>query len=148
MLEFLFDTTRAISDLVFSGILHRYPRIQWIFTHGGGALPLLADRMELFRAALGDRNTPAIQDQVCRLWFDMAGTPFPRQIPALIALAGSERLLYGSDYCWTPAPAALAQVAAIDAAEQPPHDTWRVLTTRNASRLLPRFLRGSAGYRV
>jgi predicted TIM-barrel fold metal-dependent hydrolase len=53
MLEFIFDTTRTVSDLVFNGRLQRYPNIPWIFTHGGGALPLLAQRMELFRTGLG-----------------------------------------------------------------------------------------------
>lgn len=48
MLEFIFDTTRTVSHLVFTGTLLRYPDIEWVFTHGGGALPLLADRMELF----------------------------------------------------------------------------------------------------
>ena len=43
MLEFIFDTTRAVSHLVFTGMLLRYPDIEWVFTHGGGALPLLAD---------------------------------------------------------------------------------------------------------
>ncbi len=42
MLEFIFDTTRAVSALVFTGTLVRYPDIEWVFTHGGGALPLLA----------------------------------------------------------------------------------------------------------
>ena len=36
MLEFIFDSTRTISDLVFTGLLGRYPNIQWIFTHGAG----------------------------------------------------------------------------------------------------------------
>ena len=49
MLEFIFDTTRTVSHLVFTGTLLRYPDIEWVLTHGGGALPLLVDRMELFR---------------------------------------------------------------------------------------------------
>jgi len=44
MLEFIFDTTRAVSDLVFTGTLVRYPDIEWVFTHGGGALPLAGRR--------------------------------------------------------------------------------------------------------
>jgi len=149
MLEFIFDSTRAVSDLVFTGTLARYPDIEWVFTHGGGALPLLADRMELFRHAFGadgdgdgdgggDGDGPSVQEQVGRLWFDMAGTPFPRQVPTLTEAFGSQRLLYGSDYCWTPPPAVGQQVAAIDSARQPDGDSWRALTTRNAERLLGR----------
>ena len=139
MLEFIFDSTRTVSDLVFAGVLTRYPRIQWIFTHGGGTLPLLADRMELFRTLFqgGDSDDPTVQDQVSSLWFDMAGTPFPNQVPALVKAFGSERLLYGSDYCWTPAGGTAAQVASLDSADQPGDDTWRALTSRNAARLFP-----------
>lgn len=138
MLEFIFDSTRTVSDLVFAGVFSRYPDIQWIFTHGGGTLPLLADRMELFRTVFlgGSPDDATVPEQLRGLWFDMAGSPFPNQVPALVAAFGSERLLYGSDYCWTPAAGASAQIAAIDAAAPPPQDSWRALTTRNANRLL------------
>jgi predicted TIM-barrel fold metal-dependent hydrolase len=141
MLECIFDSTRTVSDLVFSGVLTRYPDIQWIFTHGGGALPLLADRIELFRRVFlgSDDGQATVGDQLRRLWWDMAGTPFPRQVPALIAAFGSDHLLYGSDYCWTPALGTAAQVASLDGAPPPDGDTWRDLTTRNATRLLPRL---------
>ncbi|MGI5472987.1 amidohydrolase family protein [Streptomyces sp. CA-132043] len=143
MLEFLFDTARTASDLLFSGVLTRYPRIRWILTHGGGVLPLLADRMELFRTLAGvgsegdgSAAAPTTVEQLGRLWYDMAGTPFPRQIPAFDAAFGTERLLYGSDSCWTPADLVFAQVASVDSAVQPSAtDTWRDLTTRNAHRL-------------
>jgi 6-methylsalicylate decarboxylase len=157
MLEFIFDSTRAAADLLFTGVFTRYPNIQWIFTHCGGALPLLTERLELFRGALfntgagsdndkhnananaNDNHTPTAAEQLRGLWFDMAGTPFPRQIDALDAAFGVERLLYGSDYCWTPAPLAAVQIASVDAAPQPADQTWRHLTTRNAVRLLPRL---------
>ncbi len=107
MLEFIFDTTRTVSDLVFTGVFARFPNIQWLFTHGGGALPLLADRMEMVRGFQTCRVAgPTVPDQLRELWFDMAGTPFPNQVPALIKAFGSQRLLYGSDYCWTPAASA------------------------------------------
>ncbi|WP_410631565.1 amidohydrolase family protein [Amycolatopsis sp. cmx-4-83] len=139
MLEFLYDTGRAVSDLVFSGTLTRYPGIPWIFTHGGGVLPLLADRLELFRTAAGEAGGPAVLEQIGDLWFDIAGTPFPNQVPAFERAFGAERLLYGSDYCWTPPAAVDAQLAGIDAAAQPPDTTWRDLTTRNCARLFTRL---------
>lgn len=138
MLEFLFDTARTASDLLLRGVLARRPRMRWVLTHAGGALPLLADRIELFRTPLGGGavDGPSAVEQLGRLWYDMAGTPFPRQVPAVDAAFGAERLLYGSDYCWTPVEAVLAQVASIDSAVQPSATaTWRDLTTGNARRL-------------
>jgi 6-methylsalicylate decarboxylase len=145
VLEYIFDSARTVSDLVFSGALTRCPDIQWIFTHGGGALPLLADRMErsrfLFRSELGDAAVP---DLIRRLWFDIAGSPFPNQVPALVNAFGNERVLFGSDYCWAPADFVVRHVASMDGAEQPPGETWRTLTTRNAARLLPEFVEAGA----
>jgi len=94
--------------------------------------------MEMFRTALfnGGPDEAPVQEQVARLWFDIAGTPFPRQLPAFAAAFGTDRLLYGSDYCWTPAAGVAAQIASIDANTPPEDDTWRALTTRNAQRLL------------
>ncbi|MEV7043569.1 amidohydrolase family protein [Amycolatopsis sp. NPDC051061] len=140
MLEFLFDTGRAVSDLVFIGTLRRYPGIPWIFTHGGGVLPLLADRLELFRTAFaGAADGPTVPEQIGGLWFDIAGTPFPQQVPAFERAFGTDRLLYGSDFCWTPPAAVDAQLASIDAAAQPAGTTWRELTTGNCARLFPRL---------
>ncbi|MFB8414931.1 amidohydrolase family protein [Streptomyces albidoflavus] len=144
MLEFLFDTARTASDLLFRGVLTRHPRVRWLLTHGGGALPLLADRMELFRSltGTGDAEAPGALEQLGALWYDMAGTPFPRQIPAFAAAFGTDRLLYGSDYCWTPAQLVHSQIDSVDAAPGPGpattgHATWRDLTTANARRLFP-----------
>ncbi|ALL79592.1 amidohydrolase (plasmid) [Pseudonocardia sp. EC080610-09] len=137
MLEFVFDTARTYTDLVLSGTLARFPRIRWVATHGGGALPLLADRIELFRIAFGTGEGDPVAAQLQALWFDTAGTPFPHQVPTLERTLGVERLVYGSDFCWTPAPAVHAQVASLDSAP-PAADgrSWRELTTANARRLL------------
>ncbi len=139
MMEFIFDTARTVSDLLFRGVFTRHPGIEWIFTHGGGALPLLADRLEMFRSAFaaaggpgfGPADAPTVQAQLRRLWFDMAGTPFPNQVPALVKAFGSDRVLYGSDYCWTPAPGVTAQLASVDAAsgDGSGGTDWRALTS-------------------
>ncbi|WP_405771870.1 amidohydrolase [Streptomyces sp. NBC_00080] len=143
LMEFLFDSARGACDLVLNGVLTRFPGIRWIFSHSGGVLPLLADRIQLFTDLLpqmvrsGD-GTPSVsvRDQLAGLWFDIAGTPFPRQVPALVEMVGNRQLLYGSDFCFTPHQAVVSQVASIDAAVQPAGETWRALTTRNAERLL------------
>jgi hypothetical protein len=78
-----------------------------------------------------------VPEQVGELWFDIAGTPFPHQVPAFERAFGTDRLLYGSDFCWTPPAAVDAQLASIDAATRPAGTTWRELTTRNCARLFP-----------
>ena len=44
-IEFPFDTTRAIVSLMFGGTFHRCPNMKWIFSHGGGALAMIANRL-------------------------------------------------------------------------------------------------------
>jgi predicted TIM-barrel fold metal-dependent hydrolase len=127
MIEFLFDSARSVIDLVLAGVLVRYPAIRFVVTHAGGVLPLLADRVDLFGQALPDTAT-----QLAGLWYDLAGTPVPRQLPVLTALAGTDRLLSGSDYCFTPRSGVAAQLAALDDAVA----DWRADTTANAGRLL------------
>jgi predicted TIM-barrel fold metal-dependent hydrolase len=39
MMEYLFDTTRAVVNLIFGGALERYPRIRFILPHAGGLVP-------------------------------------------------------------------------------------------------------------
>jgi hypothetical protein len=68
-------------------------------------------------------------EQLGRLHYDIAGPAFPRQVPALLRLAAPDRLLFGSDYCWTPPAAADTHIAVIDTAAAPvTAATWRSLT--------------------
>ncbi|MFD9195923.1 amidohydrolase family protein [Streptomyces phaeochromogenes] len=141
MVEYIFDTARTVTDLVMAGVLTRHPNMQVIVPHGGGAVPALADRInEFMRLFLPSGKSPSLDavQQLQGLYYDMAGTAFPRQVPALLELVGPDRVLFGSDYCWTPPPLADAHIASIDAAESPVEgSTWRSLTTANAKRLFP-----------
>jgi 6-methylsalicylate decarboxylase len=128
LLEFLFDTARTVTSLLVAGAFDRYPHIRWIVPHGGGVLPLLADRLELFRPLLPGSGSAAVSTTLARLWYDTAGTPFPRQLPVLAALVGDTQIVYGSDSCWTPPAQVDRQLASIDA-------VWRQSLTANAAGL-------------
>jgi predicted TIM-barrel fold metal-dependent hydrolase len=137
MLEFMFETTRTVTDLIFAGVPERFPNIRFVIPHCGATLSVVVDRIELFRSLLaGSQDRPqstlTTRQQLQRFWYDLAGTPFPAPAKALVDVVGSDQLLYGSDYCWTPAMGAAHQVALL---EQEPTD-WRTLTTANAKRLL------------
>ncbi len=142
MVEYIFDTARTVTDLVASGMLRRHPNVTVIVPHCGGALPVLADRInEFLMQFLGSQQAgPDALEQLRHLYYDLAGPALPRQLPALLQLIPPEQLLFGSDYCWTPAPVADAHIAAVDAAQPPAEGvTWRSLTTANARRLFPRL---------
>jgi predicted TIM-barrel fold metal-dependent hydrolase len=149
VLEFIFDIARAAVDLVFSGVAARYPGISWVFTHCGGALPMLASRLDQARSfigGLGERSGVPVREQLGQLWYEMGSTPFPDQVPAFVRAFGSDRLLYGGDYCWSPVHVVSAQIRSIDAAAGPDEpETWRELTARNARRLLHRAAGTSGG---
>ena len=144
MIEFIFDTARTVTDLLMAGTLDRHRDLTVIVPHCGGALPVLADRIDGFMRMFMPEGTeaPGAVEQLRRLHYDLAGPALPRQLPALLSLVGSDRLLYGSDHCWTPAAEVEAHVAGLDAAPAPDGAAgWRALTTANARRILPRTAR-------
>lgn len=44
-LEFPFDTTRTVASLLFSGTFNRCRDIKFIFSHAGGTIPFIAERL-------------------------------------------------------------------------------------------------------
>jgi predicted TIM-barrel fold metal-dependent hydrolase len=105
IMEYPFDTTRAIASLLYAGTLSRCPRIRFIFSHGGGTLPMLAHRIARYATVnreIGARVPDAGAD-LARLHFDVVSVAHPAAFEPLRALAGVERLVFGSDYpYWTP----------------------------------------------
>ena len=102
MLEFLFDTTRAVVDLVLNGTLARHPDLELIIPHAGATLPLIADRVAAFSLLLDVDPSVDVMRDLGRLHFDLAGFPIPRQLDALLTITTLEHLHYGSDYPFTP----------------------------------------------
>ena len=90
MVEFLFDTTRAVVNLALNGVLERYPAIRWVVPHAGAALPVLADRVSRLAPLISPPpdggDAPDVLGSLGRLHYDLAGMPLPRALPALLNL--------------------------------------------------------------
>ena len=112
MLEFLFDTTRAVVDLVLNGTVARYPDLTLIIPHAGATLPLVADRVSTFARLLAP-DVDVLRD-LGRLHFDLAGFAVPRQLEALLTLTTLDHLHYGSDFPFTPESVVAAAAERID----------------------------------
>jgi predicted TIM-barrel fold metal-dependent hydrolase len=120
MLEFLFDTTRAVVNLVLNGTIARHPNIEVIVPHGGATLPVIANRVAAFAMVLGDVDPAAnVVRDLARLHYDLAGFPIPSQLDALLGITTLEHLHYGSDYPFTPAEVAGMLAARLDDATTP-----------------------------
>jgi predicted TIM-barrel fold metal-dependent hydrolase len=104
VLEFMFETTRSITDLVLAGVLRRHPQLRIIVPHAGAVLPVLASRIDLFAAALARdaADVPSLREALKVLHFDLAGAPVQEQLAALLSVADPSRLHYGSDFPFTP----------------------------------------------
>ncbi|HMD56187.1 MAG TPA: amidohydrolase family protein [Solirubrobacteraceae bacterium] len=141
ILEFPLDTTRTVLDLALSGGLTRHPRIRWIIPHAGGALPVLADRAHLMGAFFCPEGSPVIDviAELGRLYYDLAGTPLPRALPALLTLVAPEQLLYGSDFPFTPAFAVEALAEALATSDVLSEVAREAMFAHNAARLFPRL---------
>ncbi len=115
MLEFFFDTTRAIVDLVLNGTLARCTELELVVPHAGATLPLVADRVGAFAMLLApDAN---VAQDLGRLHFDLAGFAVPRQLDALLTMTTIDHLHYGSDFPFTPEPVvagAAERIADVD----------------------------------
>ena len=102
MVEFFFDTTRAVVDLVLNGTIAEHPGIEFLVPHAGATLPLVADRVAVFAGLLDVPPAVDVQHDLARVHFDLAGFPVPRQLDALLSLTTADHLHYGSDYPFTP----------------------------------------------
>lgn len=92
-LEYVFDTTRAIVNMAYTGTFKRCPDVRMIFSHGGGTLPFLIPRI-----TSGARSqVPDMLDMFKSLYFDVASAMGPQPLRALQELADPTHILWGSD---------------------------------------------------
>ncbi|MFJ8534793.1 amidohydrolase family protein [Streptomyces sp. NPDC093591] len=141
--DFLMDTTRAAINLIRNGTLDRYPNLSFILPHGGGFLPYMATRLELF----GGRITPAIEpgrvrDYLHRFYFDTAGPMSPSATPTLLTAVDPGRILFGTD--WPPTPAHVIADSVTPALDSDPflsEEQLEGINRENALRLMPGLAR-------
>jgi len=97
---FIFDTTLAVTRMIFDGFLDRYPDLKLIVAHGGAALPYLVGRFEKGdEVELPERRrmTLAPTEYLRRLYYDCI-TYDLGALRYLISVVGPDRVLFGTDW--------------------------------------------------
>ena len=101
VMEYVFETTRAIMNLVVSGTLERYPNIRFITAHAGGAAPYIAARLneqgERTIAGVRDRAPDGILSYLKSFYFGTAQATSTYSLNALLELVDVSRVIFGTD---------------------------------------------------
>ncbi|MFT8350598.1 amidohydrolase family protein [Clostridium saccharoperbutylacetonicum] len=145
-MEFLFDTTRTVTNMISKGTIRRFNNIKFVIPHAGAFLPILCDRLDAFfkkAYLLEGKEKIDVYGELKKLYYDIAGMCIPRQLETLLEIADHSHLFYGSDYPYT------LEVGCIMLAEE--LDKTYILTDelrqdiyyKNALKLFPRLVENS-----
>ncbi|HEX5423649.1 MAG TPA: amidohydrolase family protein [Candidatus Acidoferrales bacterium] len=100
LVGFLMDTTLAAAHLVFAGVPEKFPRIRWVLSHLGGAVPYIAERFDrgfhAFRECRANIDRPP-SDYLKQFYYDTVNFD-SNALQLAINFAGANHILAGSDY--------------------------------------------------
>ncbi|NVM28519.1 MAG: amidohydrolase [Candidatus Helarchaeota archaeon] len=131
IMEFVFDTTRAVANLIYSRTLRRYRDIRFIFPHAGGTVPYLT-----WRISMGEQG---IIKQLKQLYYDIALSATPYALRSLQELADPSHLLFGSDYPFFPESLLTIMLESVENFDGFDEQTRIDVERKNALALFPRF---------
>lgn len=140
VVEYGTDTTRAIMSLVVINANERYPNLRITFSHGGGTMPYLIERI-LGRKEMASLSDPSLPNarlkQLRQFYYDTANANNVVAMTALKKVVGVSQILFGTDFPYEGAVIEQSQdlrVCGAFTAEE-----LRSIYSDNPLRLLPRF---------
>ena len=97
---FMFDTTLAISRMIYDAFFERYKDLKIIASHAGGMLPYIVGRLDFCH-----QNMPPARERIeeppstyfDQIYFDTV-TFRQEALQLCVDVAGTSNVLYGSDY--------------------------------------------------
>lgn len=96
-----FESAIAAAHLIFGGVLDRFPTLDWVLPHAGGAFPWLVGRLTRGWEKREDlrKIERAPVDYLRRFYYDTIGYS-DHVLEYLVRVIGPDRVLMGSDYCF------------------------------------------------
>ncbi|MFG3621440.1 amidohydrolase family protein [Nocardia sp. NPDC047654] len=105
--EFTFDTTRAATLMMATGMTQRYPNIRFQLAHAGGTLPFLSHRISVAsQTVIGelwpeDLPRPSLLDtqrQIGNFYYDTALSGSAAAMASVLAVSKRDHVVFGSDW--------------------------------------------------
>ncbi|HEX4928625.1 MAG TPA: amidohydrolase family protein [Burkholderiales bacterium] len=138
-----FESAIAAAHLIFGGVLDRFPKLDVVLPHAGGAFPWLVGRLNRGWEKRQDlkhiKRAPV--EYLRRFYYDSVGYS-DDVLDYLVRVVGADRVLMGSDYCFP-----IAYERPLDAVTHHPtlSDAHkRAIAEDNAKRLLRLDAEGTA----
>ena len=138
LVEFVFDTTRAIVNLLYSGTLERCPDIRFIVAHAGGTVPYLAQRIAMGQIMLPGAPQGTIP-YLQQLYYDIALSTSPYVLHSLQELVDASHILFGTDYPFAPEMATDLVIRSLKRHADFDEAARAMIERENALALFPRF---------
>ncbi len=138
LIEFVFDTTRAVTSLVYSGTLERCPDIRFIVAHAGGTVPYLAYRISMGQIMLPGAPQGTLT-YLKQLYYDTALSVNPNALRSLQELVDASHILFGSDYPFAPEVTLFLAVQGMQNFDAFDEQARKAIERESALALFPRF---------
>jgi predicted TIM-barrel fold metal-dependent hydrolase len=141
IIEFPTDTARAITSLALTGTMARCADVTFIFSHGGGTLPSIVQRLPNAVAGLkpeerAKRLPKGLDYELKRQYYDLASVgAAPAGMAAVLKLWPITQLTYGSDGPFGSAVAIAQGITKLGLADA----DLKLVQRGNAERLFPRL---------
>jgi 6-methylsalicylate decarboxylase len=161
LFEFVFDTTRAVANLVIGGTLRRHPNVAVIVAHAGGTVPFVCDRIvdrgpilrRVQRAQQGEAPPPtpdelramlgaALADsrrELQRLFYDLTLSANETVLGCLERFVPGSQIVLGTDFPMAQEIGVVTTLERLEAHRGFDEDERREITTGNPARLFPRL---------
>jgi len=114
LIEAPFDTTRAVANMMFNGVLDKYTNIKYILSHGGGTIPYIGWRLAGIEYGQKGKRTPVIRalydflvnreptkglNHLRNMYYDTANVSGDYALKTLQSFAGPDQIVFGTDLC-------------------------------------------------
>jgi predicted TIM-barrel fold metal-dependent hydrolase len=142
-----FDTTRAVTNMLYQGQLAAMPDVRYIINHSGAAVPAMAgrikDRMPGAASYPAKPQTDGITPkspkgvfyELQKLYYEIAHAAYEAPLEALMHFAPRSQYLFGTDF---PAEHPRNEQIELRKRNLPP-DLLKTIYRENAERLFPRW---------
>lgn len=141
MMEYVFDTTRAAVNLVFSGAIERFSRIRFVLAHAGGLMPYFAWRLSvspMIDRRLVQLSQAQVYGRLRRFWYDNALSPTAETLECLNAVAPPGQIVFGSDWPFANSAVIAEAVRSFERIAMS-REQRAAIDRRNALSLFPQF---------